>query len=89
LAPLSVLPSYQRTGIGSRLVIAGLESLCALHAQGCVLLGEPEYYARFGFVARVNLLLENVTPEYFLARSLSGGYPRGKVAYHPVFALCV
>lgn len=89
LAPLAVLPSYQRTGIGSSLVIAGLESLCALHAQVCVLLGEPEFYARFGFVAREDLLLENVPPEYFLARSFSNDYLSGMVAYHPVFALCV
>ena len=88
LAPLAVLPSYQRTGIGSRLVIAGLESLCALQAQGCVLLGEPEYYGRFGFSIRENLLLKNVPPEYFLARSFSNDYPHGKVAYHPAFALC-
>jgi putative acetyltransferase len=66
-----------------------LESLCAIHAQGCVLLGEPEYYARFGFVARENLLLENMPAEYFSARSLSGEYPRGKVAYQPAFALCI
>lgn len=88
LAPLAVLPSRQRTGIGSRLVIAGLESLCAIHAQGCVLLGEPKYYTRFGFATQENLLLENVPPEYFLARSFSNDYPRGKVAYHPAFALC-
>ncbi len=88
LAPLAVLPSYQKTGIGSRLVIVGLKSLRALHAQGCVLLGEPEYYARFGFVPREDLLLENFPPEYFLARSFSNDYPSGKVAYHPVFALC-
>jgi len=88
LAPLAVLPTYQRTGIGSRLVIAGLESLRALHAQGCVLLGEPEYYKRFGFSNRENLLLENVPPEYFLALSFSNGYPRGTAVYHPAFALC-
>ena len=88
LAPLAVLPSFQRTGIGSRLVIAGLESLCALRAEGCVLLGEPEYYKRFGFSTRENLLLENVPPEYFLALSFSNGYPRGTVAYHSAFALC-
>lgn len=49
LGPIAVLPEMQRTGIGSRLIRAGLE-LC--HAQGydfIVLLGDPHYYSRFGF----------------------------------------
>jgi putative acetyltransferase len=49
LGPIAVLPEYQRTGIGSRLMRAGLK-LC--RGQGydfVVLLGDPHYYARFGF----------------------------------------
>ncbi len=47
LAPLAVLPEYQRMGIGSALVRRGLE---ALHdADYVVVLGHPEYYAKFGF----------------------------------------
>ena len=49
LAPMTVLPAYQRRGIGSRLVRSGLE---ILREKGCpfvIVLGHPEYYPRFGF----------------------------------------
>jgi putative acetyltransferase len=49
LGPMSVLPRYQRLGIGSMLVEAGLERL---RERGCpfvIVLGHPEYYPRFGF----------------------------------------
>jgi len=50
LAPLAVLPAFQRLGIGSALISAGLER-CRLEGQARVLvLGESGYYARFGFV---------------------------------------
>jgi len=49
LAPLAVLPDWQCRGIGGALVEAGLEDLQRIDAAGCVVLGEPEYYARFGF----------------------------------------
>jgi putative acetyltransferase len=46
-----VVPAFQRLGIGSALVSAGLER-CRLERQARVLvLGDPVYYARFGFVA--------------------------------------
>src|SRR5437764_119192 len=49
LAPLAVLPGRQRIGIGSRLVREGLE-MCRLHGKSLVaVLGDPEYYPRFGF----------------------------------------
>ena len=88
LAPLAVLPLYQRNGIGTRLINAGLESLRVIGAEGCVVLGEPEYYGRFGFVARDELILENVPPHFFLSQSFSGKYPRGTIHYHGAFELC-
>src|SRR5258708_2974777 len=49
LAPLAVLPAFQRLGIGSALVSAGLER-CRLERRSRVLVvGDPVYYARFGF----------------------------------------
>jgi putative acetyltransferase len=49
LAPIAVLPAYQRQGIGSRLVRAGLEECHRLGHKIVVVLGHPEYYPRFGF----------------------------------------
>jgi putative acetyltransferase len=50
LAPLSVTPSRQGAGIGSRLTREGLEACRRLGAGACVVLGAPGYYGRFGFV---------------------------------------
>lgn len=88
LAPLAVLPVYHRRGIGSRLVNAGLASLRAIGAKGCVVFGEPDYYGCFGFVARDELILENVPTQYFLAQSFTDEYPCGKIHYHRAFELC-
>jgi putative acetyltransferase len=49
LGPVSVLPEYQRNGIGKALIQEGLSRLEALNAQGCCLAGHPNYYRRFGF----------------------------------------
>ncbi len=50
LAPLAVLPQYQRQGIGSLLIKYGLEQCRQLGCQAVVVLGYPAYYSRFGFV---------------------------------------
>lgn len=51
LAPMSVLPSHQRRGIGSALVRAGLAACRDAGIEAVVVLGHPEYYPRFGFSA--------------------------------------
>jgi putative acetyltransferase len=50
LAPMAVLPAYQRKGIGSQMVRAGLEECLRLGHEIVVVLGHPDYYPRFGFV---------------------------------------
>lgn len=50
LAPMSVLPAYQRKGIGSQLVRAGLEECRRLGHEIVVVLGHPDYYPHFGFI---------------------------------------
>ncbi len=49
LAPLAVLPEYQRRGIGSALMDAGLDECRRLGCERIVVLGHPDYYPRFGF----------------------------------------
>src|SRR5512136_2226777 len=49
LAPLSVLPDYQRQGIGTALMNAGLEECRRLGHERVIVLGHPAYYPRFGF----------------------------------------
>jgi putative acetyltransferase len=50
LAPMAVLPAYQRKGIGSQMVWAGLEECRRLGHEVVVVLGHADYYPRFGFV---------------------------------------
>ncbi len=51
LAPLAVSPEFQRQGIGSSLVYAGLESCLMLGFSHAVVLGYPDFYSRLGFSA--------------------------------------
>ncbi len=85
LGPVSVLPERQRQGIGTQLIRSAIEALHAHHAAGCVLLGEPAYYERFGFRAIPRLLLAGVPPEYFLAMTFGHTFPVGMVHYHESF----
>jgi putative acetyltransferase len=92
LAPLAVLPEFQRQGIGSQLVQRGLEECRQLGERFAVVLGHSEYYPRFGFVpaATMNLSCEYpVTPEAFMVLELRAGALdgcRGLVKYGPEFA---
>ena len=85
LGPISVRPDRQHMGIGSALMNAALSELKRLGGAGCVLLGDPGYYSRFGFKVQPGLELAGVPPEYFQALSLSGDFPVGSVQYQPAF----
>jgi putative acetyltransferase len=54
-------------------------------AAGCVLLGEPQYYSRFGFRVDPKLSLPGAPPEYFQSASFGLSRPRGIVSYHSAF----
>ena len=49
LAPVSVLPEFQKMGIGGQLILAGHKKAKELGYQSAILLGHPEYYPRFGY----------------------------------------
>ncbi|MEH6474799.1 MAG: N-acetyltransferase [Sneathiella sp.] len=85
LGPVSVLPDRQRKGIGTTLIEDGLRRISAMKAKGCVVLGDPNYYARFGFEAGPELFLDGVPPEYFMRRAFEGDMPCGRVDYHKSF----
>lgn len=86
LGPLSVLPAYQRQGIGKALIREGLTRLKGLGAQGCCLVGHPDYYKKLGFQNVSGLVHEGVPPEAFLALSFNGQTPQGTVTFHKGFA---
>jgi putative acetyltransferase len=85
LGPVSVLPAYQRQGVGKALIRDGLARLKAKNAHGCCLVGHPDYYRKFGFINMPGLVLEGVPPEVFFALSFDGQYPRGTVTFHDAF----
>lgn len=85
LGPVSVRPDKQKKGIGATLIEDGLQRLSATKAKGCVVLGDPNYYARFGFEVDSELFLDGVPAEYFMRRVIEGDMPRGRVAYHKGF----
>jgi putative acetyltransferase len=85
LGPVSVLPEYQKQGIGKSLVNEGLALLKALGGQGCTLVGDPNYYQRFGFRNFPELVHEGVPPEAFLVLPFTETMPQGIVVFHEAF----
>jgi putative acetyltransferase len=85
LGPISVLPGYQRQGIGKALVNEGLSLLKEMGGQGCALVGDPDYYKRFGFHNFPELIYEGVPQEFFLALPFTEKVPRGIMVFHEGF----
>jgi len=85
LGPVSVLPEYQRQGVGKALILEGLKRLQDINAQGCCLVGHPEYYRQFGFKNVPELVMEGVPQEVFFTLSFDGHTPQGTVNFHEGF----
>jgi len=85
LGPVSVLPEYQKQGIGKSLVNKGLSLLKELGGQGCTLVGDPNYYKRFGFRNIPDLVHEGIPQEVFLALPFTEKVPQGMVIFHEGF----
>jgi putative acetyltransferase len=86
LGPIAVAPRHQGQGVGSALVQQGLELLRARGAAGCVVLGEPAYYGRFGFAHRAECVFSGAPAPYFQVLAFGNTNPSGEVAYHAAFA---
>jgi len=91
LAPIAVLPEYQRKGIGSRLVESRLALLRNRGERIVIVVGHPVYYPRFGFSNEKAAALESPFPaEAFMALELvldELNGVRGKVVYPAAFGL--
>ncbi|WEZ83494.1 N-acetyltransferase [Rhizobium sp. 32-5/1] len=85
LGPVSVQPEFQRRGVGAGLIQEGLESLSKRNAAGCVVMGDPDLYRKFGFASNPALVLQDCAPQYFLALALHGPPASGIVSYHDAF----
>ena len=85
LGPISVLPKYQKKGIGKSLVLKGLSLLKDMGGQGCALVGDPNYYKRLGFKNIPDLIHEGIPQEVFLVLPFDKKIPQGAVVFHQAF----
>jgi putative acetyltransferase len=91
LAPMAILPEYQKQGIGSALVRHGLEECKRLGYTLIIVLGNPAYYARFGFAPELAKSLEcpfgDCGDAWMALELISGALKgvRGKVIYPSAF----
>jgi len=91
LAPMAVYPDYQRKGVGSRLVEAGIMRCRDAGFPGIIVLGHPDYYPRFGFVpaGRYGITCEfDVPDDVFLILALKEEALKGRsgiAKYQPEF----
>ena len=92
LAPMAVLPDYQKQGVGSLLVRDGLVEAQRAGFNIVVVLGHPGYYPRFGFIPASQKKLRSEYPvpdEVFMVIELEPGALKekhGLVKYHPEFS---
>jgi predicted N-acetyltransferase YhbS len=86
LGPISVVPRFQRRGVGGALVEAAMARLRAADARGLVLVGSPDFYARFGFVRGTPLHLPGPLAEYFQVLAFTEVVPAASVAFAPGFS---
>jgi putative acetyltransferase len=91
LAPIAVRPERQRQGIGSHLIVRGLQRLRAKGFEAVVVLGHSAYYPRFGFSASLAAKLSApFRGEHFMALELAAGAlagARGAAVYPQAFGL--
>lgn len=91
LAPMAVRPGLQKQGIGGRLIAAALDEARGAGAQAVIVLGHPDYYPRFGFLAALaRNLASPFSGEAFMALELLPGALTGKqgsVSYPMAFGL--
>lgn len=85
LGPISVRPECQGRGIGGALIRQGLEMLRHQAAAGCVVMGDPDFYRKFGFRNDPQFILKDCAPQYFLVQPLSSGEASGMVNYNAAF----
>lgn len=85
LGPISVWPQLQRRGIGSALIVDGLRRLEGIGARGCVLIGDPAFYSRFGFASDPELTYRGLPTRNVQRLVIMPPAPKGEITYHAAF----
>jgi putative acetyltransferase len=90
LAPTAILPHFQKQGIGTALIQAGLEKADEMQEKMVIVLGNPSFYNRFGFFSSVIYEIEcpfEVPADFFMVKPLKNYQPeyQGRVIYPLAF----
>lgn len=85
LGPVAVEPELQAKHIGSKLIETGIAMLRERDAAGCILVGNPAYYSRFGFGPFPDLCPDGEPAEYFQILPLRVKLPETVIGFHPLF----
>lgn len=91
LGPMAVRPAWQNKGVGSQLIEAGLKECLSAGYGAVVVLGNQDYYPRFGFAPSVEYGIDSmydVPPELFMVKELKKGSlkkVKGTICYHEFF----
>lgn len=85
LGPVSVEPALKHQGIGGQLIRAGIACLQDQDAAGCILIGNPAYYSRFGFRAFPELAPAGMPAEYYQILPLDVAQPNVVVSFNQLF----
>jgi putative acetyltransferase len=85
LGPVSVSPDRQGQGIGDQIIREGIRRLVEQNAAGLILIGNPKYYRRFGFVVSPDAAPVGQPKEYFMVLPLRATTPKSVIAFHPLF----
>ncbi|GAB5487337.1 MAG: N-acetyltransferase [Parasphingorhabdus sp.] len=85
LGPVSVEPELQKMGVGSQMIRKGLNMLQDRNANGCILIGNPEYYRRFGFEAAPESCPDGEPAEYYQMIWFGDEKPQQVIGFHKLF----
>ncbi len=85
LGPIAVEPELQRSGIGSALINAGLDILRGREAAGCILIGNIDYYQRFGFETAPHLCPKGEPADHYMILPLALKNIDSVIGFHPLF----
>lgn len=86
LGPIGVVPELQGKGMGSVLIHEALFQMRNTGALGIVLVGDPEFYKRFGFKSMPNLSWSGVPNRFVLGLSFTEALPEGEIIAHNAFS---
>jgi putative acetyltransferase len=87
LAPLAVYAEYQQQGVATRLIREAHACLAAMGEKLAVVLGDPNYYRRFGYSHhRASGFVSDYQSPYLLAISFGAAPWEGRLVYPPAFA---